>query len=515
MLPMTKKVRIIACMLALLMLCLAAVSCADSGDEDMGGAADTTTPAAALPVETTPAESVEQTTADQYQVEDGLPADLKFEGETIYILSRDNDGCRDEISVDSYSGEPINDAVYERNVAIEARLGITIDNTMMTGGNYVVTNEIRTLVQSATEVYDMFANSCYSTIMYTTEGLFHNLTDVEYLDLSQPYWSQGFNRVASFENNQYLCAGALGLTLYRYMFVTMFNKDMLAARGIDDLYGVVNDGKWTLDYQAELASQMYSDANGDGIKDTGDVYGFISGPVAYVDPYWSSCKLPILEKDSENRYELAIDVERLSGAVDKVLKLYHECEGSYIYASVSDDQDQLNLASHFGDCRSATATLRLLSVETRELKDMTDKYGIVPIPKMDEAQDGYQTFVHDQFTAIGIPLTVKDDRLPFVGAFMEFACGESYRTVIPAYYELALKDKYLNDTESAEMLDMIYDSIYIDGGVLYTKSLASVHQQLRNIIKSKSNTTANVFKALSRTLDRQLDTLMAGLEKLS
>lgn len=515
MLPMTKKVRIIACMLALLMLCLAAVSCADSGDEDMGGAVETTTPAAALPVETTPADAGEETTSDQYQVQDELPADLKFDGETIYILSRDNDGSRDEISVEDYSGEPINDAIYERNVEIESRLGISIDNTMLTGGAYVVTNEIRTLVQSATEVYDMFANSCYSTIMYTAEGLFHDLTDVEYLDLSQPYWSQGFNQVASFENNQYLCAGALGLTLYRYMFVTMFNKDMLAARGIDNLYGVVNDGKWTLDYQAELASQMYSDANGDGAKDTGDVYGFISGPVAYVDPYWSSCKLPILQKDGDNRYQLALDVERIAGAVDKIINLYHECGGSYIYASVSDAEDQLNLASHFGDSRSATATLRLLSVETRELRDMTDKYGIVPIPKMDEAQDGYQTFVHDQFTALGIPLTVKDDRLPFVGAYMEYACGASYRTVIPAYYEVALKDKYLNDTESAEMLDMIYDSIYIDGGVLYTKSLASVHQQLRNIIKSKSNTTANVFKALSRSLDRQLDTLMEGLEKLS
>ena len=61
-----------------------------------------------------------------------------------------------------------------------------------------------------------------------------------------------------------------------------------------------------------------------------------------------------------------------SGAVDKILKLYHECEGSYIYASVSDAQDQLNLASHFGDGRSATATLRLLSVETRD-KDFSLK----------------------------------------------------------------------------------------------------------------------------------------------
>ena len=81
MLHMTKTVRILACLLALLMLCLTVVACADSGDEDMGDAIDTTTPAAA-DVQTTPADSTQETTADEYQVEDSLPSDLKFDGET-------------------------------------------------------------------------------------------------------------------------------------------------------------------------------------------------------------------------------------------------------------------------------------------------------------------------------------------------------------------------------------------------------------------------------------------------
>lgn len=511
---MKRSIRIMAMLMALLLLGLSAVACADNGDDTP---ADTTTLAAAA--DTTPTAAADTTaapeTTDQYDVDDTLPADLKFDGETIRIISRDSDGVRDEISVSDYSGEPINDAIYERNLDVEARLGIEIQNTMLTGGNYVVTEEIRRLVLSGEDTYDMLANSSYSTIMYTSEGLFRNLNDVEYLDLSQIYWSQGFNEVASFGNKQYMCAGALGLTLYRYMFVTMFNKDMMNARGLDNLYDVVNDGKWTLDYHATLAAQMYEDMNGNGEHDEGDKYGFISGPVAYVDPYWSSCKLPILTKDSDNRYVYSFDNERMATAVDKIIKLYHECEGSYIYASVSDTQDQLNLASHFADERSATATLRLVSVETKELRDMTAKYGIVPMPKLDEAQDGYRTFVHDQFTALAIPSTLKDDRMDLVGAYMEYAACQSYRNVIPVYYEMAIKDKYLNDTESAEMLDMIYENIYIDAGVLYTKSLDSIHQKLRDIVKSKSNNTTSIFKTLARVVDKKLATLMDGLDKVS
>lgn len=511
---MKKSFRIVAILMALLLLALSVVACAENNDDTpadttASAGADTNTSAVDDTTVATP-----DTTA-QYSAEDALPADLNFAGETVRIISRDSDGVRDEIAVSDYSGEPINDAIYERNLDVEARLGIDIENTMLTGGNYVVTEEIRRLVLSGEDVYDMLANSTYSTIMYTSEGLFRDLGELEYLDLTQPYWSQGFNEVASFGTKQFMCAGALGLTLYRYMFVTMFNKDMIQARGLDNLYDVVNDGKWTLDYHATLSAQMYEDMNGNGEHDENDKYGFISGPVAYVDPYWSSCKLPILTKDNDNRYIYSFDNERMSAAVEKIIKLYHECEGSYIYASVSDVQDQLNLASHFADERSATATLRLVSVETKELRDMTAKYGIVPIPKLDEAQDGYRTFVHDQFTALAVPSTMKEDRLDLVGAYMEYAACQSYRNVIPVYYEMAIKDKYLNDTESAEMLDMIYENIYIDAGVLYTKSLDSIHQKLRDVVKSKSNNSASMFKTLSKIVEKRLVTLMDGLDKVS
>ena len=42
--------------------------------------------------------------------------------------------------------------------------------------------------------------------------------------------------------------------------------------------------------------------------------------------------------------------------------------------------------------------------------------------------------------------------------------AESYKTVIPAYYEVALKGKYSRDAESAEMLDLIFESRVIDIG---------------------------------------------------
>jgi hypothetical protein len=156
-------------------------------------------------------------------------------------------------------------------------------------------------------------------------------------------------------------------------------------------------------------------------------------------------------------------------------------------------------------------TLRLVSVESDELKNMTDTYGIIPIPKLDEQQDQYYTFLHDQFTAFGIISTVKEDKLQMMGAVLEAMASESYKSVVSVYYDLALKYRYAKDEESGRMLDLIYSSIYIDAGVLYTKVLNSVHQQLRTIIRNKDNTVMSTFKTLDKVVERQLQNLNDSL----
>ncbi len=501
--------RVISLLLVTAMLALTAVSCGNGSDQK--DPQDTTTAAVGGEVATeATTEQATETTKDPAASD--LPEDLNYNGETINIISRDSDWVRDEIWVKEINGDVVNDAVYARNAAVEEQLGVTINNIFITGtDNYAVSDKVRTAVTAGSDEFDILANSVYSTIMYSAENIFHNLYDCEYLDLEKPYWAQGFNEAASIGDGQYMCTGAAALTLYRYMFVTFFNKDMMAEVTDVNLYDVVNNDQWTLDYQYELASKFYSDLNGNGQRDEDDRYGFVCTNVAYIDPYWSSCELPILTKDENNQYVYSMDLDRMSSAVDKILKLWYNCEGSYIFASVSDAANQLIGTSAIAERRSATTTLRLVSVETEDFRNMTDLYGIIPIPKMDETQEGYQTFLHDQFTAFGIVSTVKESRLQMMGAFLEAMAAESYKSLVPTYYELALKTKYVSDEESGQMLDMIYRSIYIDAGVLYTKSLSSIHQQLRTVVTSENNTVASLFKATGKVVEKMLDKLNAGM----
>lgn len=502
---MKNLTRMLALTLAIAMLALTAISCGAGKTEE---SAATTTAVADVTTEAT-TEQTTETTKDPNTSD--LPEDLNYTGEVINIISRDSDWVRDEIWVEQINGDVVNDAVYQRNSAVEERLGLKINNITISGtDNYAVSDEVRIAVKAGSDEFDILANSVYSSIMYSAENIFHNLYNCDYLDLEKPYWAQGFNQAASFGEAQYMCTGAAALTLYRYMFVTFFNKDLLAEATDVNLYEVVNQGKWTLDYHNELASKFYTDLNGNGQSDDADRFGFVCTNMAYIDAYWSSCQLPILTKDENNAYLYSVDLEKVSAAVDKILKLWYDCEGSHIFESVSDAENQLIGTRAIAERRTATTTLRLVSVETDEFRNMTDRYGIIPIPKMDENQTEYQTFLHDQFTAFGIVSSVKDDRLQMMGAFLEAMAEESFKSLVPTYYELALKTKYVSDEESAQMLDTIYRSVYIDAGVLYTKTV-DVHQQLRTIIRSGNNNVASMFKATSKIVEKMLTKLNDGL----
>lgn len=502
--------RSLALLLALAMLLPMAIACGKTEEP-----AATTTAATTVATEATAA-ATEETTTEGYNVKDNLPEDLKFTGKTISVISRGRDWCKDEVSVENLTGDVINDAIYNRNAAVEDRLGVKIVNYLTTGtDNYEITETIRKQVQAGTDEFNLFANSVYATIMYTADNLFQDMSDLTYLDLEQPYWSQGFNEAASIGEAQYFATGAICLSLYRFIFVTFFNKNIFDENQIPYLYDVVNDGKWTLDYQRQISQNIYTDLNGDGVKDAGDRYGFITNHDQIgVDAYWSSCALDILTKDEDNFLKYAVNVERLSYAIDQINLLIHENDGFYGVPKGGSDKEQDTICTMFAQDQAAMVTLRLIHVESEDMRNMSSQYGIVPVPKLDETQDNYYSYAHDTMTAYGIPLTVIGDELEMIGAFLEAMGSESYRTVAPAYYELALKTKYVSDDLSAKMLDDIVNNFYVDAGVLYTKQISSFHQNMRTWIGNGKNTVASMIKATEKVIAKQLNTLNEGMAAL-
>ncbi len=498
-----KKTRLLAAALAALMLLASLASCA----ENLEGA-ETEAPADSA---TQPATEVEET-----RVQDALP-ELSYGNDEVTILSRYREGWSSgELTVEKITGDAVNDAVYERNKNVEERLGVRIINQEEHENDpSIYINKVSTIVKSGTHEYDLIAGPCYVCVNESLNGTFADLRKSEYLDFEKPWWSQGFNEVVEYKDSQYAVTGSVVLSMYRFAFVTVFNKELFDDHKIAYLYDDVKAGTWTLDRQIELAPIFYAD-NGNGIQDEeGDIYGFVSNDYISVDPYWSACMVDILSKNADGDYEIVCDTGKLHSVAEKVLKLFYETgNATYNCKHYGLDDEQVDIRNIFANGGAAMATVRLMEMESETMRNMEAEYGIVPMPKYDAAQDGHRTLLHDQFTVLCVPTTIPEERLSEVSAVMEAMGSDSYYSVRPAYYEKMMRTQIAKDPQSAEMLDVVVDHIYIDAGIIYTSALSSFHDQFRQIIGSKNNTVSSSYKSLVKRAGKSLDKMTKKLNRL-
>ena len=487
--------RVLALLLSALLLLPTLASCA-TGEPSTNDGSSTTA-------------STNETNTDE--LKDSLPDDLDYNEDEIVFVSTHASGIADEIFAPAIAAEPVNDAVFERNKTVENRLNVKI--TSVHAGE--PTDQAIHSVTSGSGDYDVMVARSWVAAPKTIEGYFANLRDTLYLDFDQPWWTQSFNDVMHYRDLQFAVTGAMVLSTYRRTYTTAFNKSVFTDANQPFLYEYVEDGTWTLDKQISLVPLFHRD-NGNGIQDDqGDVYGFASGGMASIDAYWSSCQLDIIRKDADGVYEVVLDMDRLHSAAEKILALFHGTDGaSRIFAPHGMGAEHDDIRELFAAGYSAMATLRIIELERSSMRNMSQKFGVVPMPKYDESQADYYTLLQDQLTVFTIPTTVTGDRLDEVSAVLEAMASTSYRIVRPAYYETTLRTKIAQDPQSSEMMARVIDGIYIDAGILYVASLPGFQGELRALVNSNNNDAISRFKSVSTRTRSSVRAIMKRLDRI-
>ena len=120
--------------------------------------------------------------------------------------------------------------------------------------------------------------------------------------------------------------------------------------------------------------------------------------------------------------------------------------------------------------------LRVL--ETEAVRNSCD-FGILPQPKYDEAQESYYSFVSPHGCCfIALPQTVAGNE--DYGFLTEALARYSNQYVRPIAYDLVYKEKDSRDERSAEVLNILLDSLYIDFVSLYNS--ASLNDSLVTVL---------------------------------
>lgn len=431
-----------------------------------------------------------------------LPSKLNYNDE-VTLIARNAAGVSDEFYSEGVSDSTIDSAVYRRCSAVEERLGVSLNISLVEDNandtHYTIIRKLENNMAAGDANYDLVAAPLYTMISYQLKGTFADLNKLDYLDLNKSYWAQNANEGLSVGPAQYLATGAATLSIYRFMYVTVINSDFLKSRQFSDnvIYNAVKDGEWTLDYQTEIAKDLYSDLNGDSKRDVADSYGFVSGARTSVDAYWASTASTVIGKDMGNYYSYAASIERISGMVDKVLELFYDYEGSYIIPASKDGPDNALILDLFNRGKTAMATMMINSIESGMVGTADFLYEIAPIPKYNETQSNYYTHVQDQVTSMAVPSNVGAERRAMLGAVLESLAEEGYRYLYSAYFERVLPYRYLQSPESKEMLQLIYESVHF-GMMEQSMAVSGITPLLRDIIASEVNMVSSKMASAAK-----------------
>ncbi len=482
----------------LLVLAFAAAGCAQTGTSSEEDAAGPSTPSPEAAGEPAAAE----TEAENKPFET-LP-EVSLDGVTINFLIREEQ--KREFSAD-LDGDVIDAEVYNRNLLVEERFDCHLAYTVEPGNwshKDAYQNIIRGTVLGGDSTYDIVTGQSNIVQPLNVEGMFANLLDAQYIDLTRPWWVAAYTEGVNLNGSVMTVCGDCALSSFSNANVIFFNKAIMDDRGIEYPYDDALEGRWTLDKLLSLAESVTTDLDGDGTISPDDLHGLCAYNNS-VQPFFSACGLNYTETDADGVRVLLTPSEQTIDAADRLNEFCHGT--SFIDSDKTYAKDGVNtepaMHEHFKEGKYLFMGLVLEGIEA--LRDMEVDFGILPYPKYDEDQDRYYTTILRRYTVSAVPVTAASaDNAALI---LEAMSSEGRRSIIPKYYEIALKGKYVRDESSTQVLDLIKDSLWLEFVDMYYNDLGFSDFFASYVLNSTAGTYASQFKGNQKVWAKKLEGL--------
>lgn len=458
---MLNKHRYFSLALAAFILLSSAVSCGkdsnyDNADDDSGTVSNDMT---------------DET--DVRDTADDLP-EANYDGYVFRILVEDD--SKQYIMTDEINGSVVNDAVYTANMNVMGRFNIKLEQIRHNSWTDAV--QVRSLILSGEDAFDLGIVHDNMSATLSMEDLFVDLYTVPHLNFEKPWWPEYTVESLTLNGRMYLISNAMtyyGFHSTRCMF---FNKDLAENYKWESPYDMVRNGTWTLDNVIIMTKDIYEDLDGNNTADYNDLYGF-----ACTVPYCllENFGIEALEKSADGKtVALKINNERTVNLLDKMVGWLNSGEIGTYYSSKHSGRYNPDSSNTMFANGNVVLTYGAIGHLLTGLADTHTNYGILPTPKYDEQQENY-IGACTEIPGI-IPVTATD--LDRTGMIVEALSAEGYRHMVPAYYELALKNRYTYDTDSVEMLELMFNNRFLSFSYMYAPTMQQV---INNVLGGDTN----------------------------
>ena len=492
---MSKKIRLLSLLLALLMVVSVFAACGN-GEDTQKETGDTT------------AGQTENVTDPVEDALTELRAEVDWGGNDFGIIYvNDIGGYTEEVEAEPESGDEtgsgvINDAVFERNTLFEEYCNLNF--VLVPTPNPSIGSAIMAEVQTGTGDFHLITTTADTAARNATSGYLYNYLDLD-VDLEQDWWDAGTLDFA-LDGRVFFMDGSFNIVDDDVTFVFMFNKELRTEYQIANPYETVKAGDWTLSYFNSVVSQLATE-NGDGKWDENDTYGF-STPGSIGNTFFYGAGLKYVENSRDMDVpELVLDkkMEQALNVLDMARSIIQENNSTYVapHGSEGISRDVFIQGRSLFYCEAASY-LRGLNA------NMEREYGVVPVPKYDKAQANYTTWRHSIGSTLSIPTTVAKGDMEQFSMVLETYALLSQKYVRPAYYDTMLTTRNVQDVESSEMLDLIFLNRTYDMAMYFTD--LGFNGLFEQAALNSGNTFTSSYQANSKKFDRQIASILRKLQ---
>ena len=492
---MKHAARLTAALLALLMLVPAVVGCSDSSSTG----SDTTAPSGNAT--TSPSETEAPETEPLYEP-DSLPETMDFGDADVTILTWKS--YAKEFNLEGESGDIVDDSLYKRVRTVEDRLNINLSLVEEAGDWSNRNNFIQFAAKSINTgdgAYDLVAHYSLAASIGAMQHLYQDLLDIPNLNLEKPWWPGDIVEATKINDKVYFTTGDVAPTVLYNIFGVYFNQQMLTDNSLESPYDLVNSGKWTFEKMQEMSLGVYSDLNSNQTADEGDRFGFVFQDIVHVDPFFYAAGLTIVGKNADGDYVLdeSFGSEKTATWLQKMCTYLHNNDD--VIVQPSGDNGIFPNGQSLFICAN-------LQYAIGNLRNAEFNYGIVPLPKYDDAQDRYYSVVGMPYSMFTVPIDVKDPAR--AGALLESLASEAYRTFSPAIFETAFKVKYARDDKAGQMYDIIRDSLVYDVGRTFGDTI-NAFALFRNAVRDNNPNWASLYASSSKGYELMINQIVKKL----
>lgn len=509
--------RIIALFCALVMLAAVFAGCANTNDPEVTtGEAQTKDPSSS---DTEPVDN--NLDKDGYWKDD-LPETLNYKNEIVSILYwSDAERKEFEILEEDTGVDMVTDAIYNRNLNAQERLGVTFEWVGQPGdagerANF--TNYVRNCYSGGT-YYDIIATYSRTAGMLLTNGFIEDLNTIEdsYINTDQPWYPKTLVETCSIDDSLFFVSGDISTNVLHFMYAVYYNMDMLEKLQLEDPVTHVDNKTWTIDKLIEYTSDLYSDLDQSGDKTDGDQYGFCSRDY-HLDAFYTGSDMKLLVPGSDTHLAISEDFfgQKTVDLVDKLGAWFSTGNTCVQYSGWSIDYD---LPFTEGNALFCLNRVYMADNEygsgTAPLRNAEWEYGILPVPLYDENQKQYVTVVGNPFTCWSVMENAQNPSMST--AVIECLASEAYRKTSPALFENNMKYRYTPDSadkgDSARMFDLIRETIAFDLGRIFS-DITGMMSEMPSKTAAASTSWASTQAKYKKTLTKGLAELNKALDKV-